>query len=339
MFLVGLSWARPLGNSNNKGNSPRNSNNCRRGGNTPNDDNNDDTLSQVKVCCRAQWYELQQVTTVGDLLQQVQQQSASSLTSRDLHTAKLLYRGKVLDNRNDKLKDYGIRNGDTIFVVPENYRFKAHEALAIFLEMMAKEDNNSNKNMEDDSVPSPLAKLFAHFQEQGLADYFRSWDDLLLHVHRDEIKHVIRTEVDLAYHRLRMLWEKPTFRQALANPGAIEAYRQVLASHLPPSIQKDLPPTTKQVLHNPQIWQKHVLRWTEGFLRFGDLVLDSLLDIVLDVVQGAGQSTTSALSSQFTSSRTSSSQQQPPHDHYQPTMEDPTMANQMLFELSESEDN
>lgn len=338
---MGSSWAIPLGN----GNKP-NARNYRRRGSEPTgrddgnkDDDDDESLSLVKVSCRDQWYQVHHVTTVSDLLQDVQRQS-SSLNAKDLQTAKLLYRGRVLEKPNDKLKEYGIRDGDTIFMVTENYRFRPHEVLAIFLEMMAR---------EDDGVGSPLAKLFAHFQEHGIPNYFhQTWDTTgspRPNLQRDQISHFIRAAIDLGYHRIRLFWERPSFRQALANPVPMEAYRLVIANHLPPSIQKELSPSTKQLLENPQVWRKQLLKWTEAFLRLGDLVLDGLLDIVLDVVQGAGTRSTgtgtgtttgnSALSSQFSTSSRSS----PNHDHYEPTMEDPFMANQMLFELSESEDD
>lgn len=421
----------PLGNSNNNNNnhsrrSRRRGRNGGGGGGGDNGTNNnsgngngndggddDNVLSLIHVSFRDEWYQLEGVATMADVLEQLPRQSRQSSSSsskftnnnnnnnnsnndnapstsiihpKDLVNAKLLYRGKILEQppqpsqqKNNNiilLKQAGIKEGDRIFVVPENYRFRPHEALAIFLEMMAREEeeqeeesstssgNNgsSSGNTSSSHKTPPLAKMVSQWQENGGSDFFQWWWSSFIanssnpnnSLQRDQIAQTIRSSVDLGYHRLRMLWERPSFRQAMKNPKGLEAYRKVLVHHLPKSIQKELSPSTRQFLSSPQAWKNQILKVTEAFLQLGDVILDGLLDIVLDVVQGAGgrgrnnnnnraaaaagQQPPQSLSSQFTSSRRTTTQQQH-HDHYEPDMEDPSMANQMLFELSESEED
>jgi hypothetical protein len=355
--------------NNSGGNDINNNNGGGGGGDGGGDGDDDDVLSAITVFCRDEWYQLQHVSTFQDVLEQLPRQS-TSLTSKDLVNAKLLFRGTVLESQTSaksaspstqqqtRLKQAGIREGDTVFVVPENYRFRPHEALAVFLEMMAKDESPNNTTNKKGKSSSPLAKLIEKWQEHVGGDAIRWWLQSLQSSHfleREQMSQRIRSAVDLGYHRLRMVWERPSFRHALRNnPNLMEPYRKVICHHLPKSIQQELSPTTKQFLQNPQAWRDQVLQLTEGILRLGDLILDGLLDIVLDVVQGAGArggrgasssgsntqdtNTNTNLSSQYAASLTSSSQQSY-HDNYEPGMEDPSMANQMLFELSESEED
>jgi hypothetical protein len=62
------------------------------------------------------------------------------------------------------------------------------------------------------------------------------------------------------------------------------------------------------------------------------------LDIVLDIVQGAGRNRQDSLSGQFARAYDTSSSSTT-SAAYHPAMEDPFIANQMLYELSESEDD
>jgi hypothetical protein len=69
---------------------------------------------------------------------------------------------------------------------------------------------------------------------------------------------------------------------------------------------------------------------TTGILRLGDVILDGVLDILLDVLKGAGNS-----------SKRDGSAAGYHRDGYafpDATLDDPSEANNLLYELSESED-
>lgn len=325
-MLLGVCTSTPYGNNNSNNNRGKDR---RRGGNSNNQEKknggDDDTLDWLKVACRDEWYQVHQVTTMGDVLHQLERIS-SSLTRKDLTNAKLLYRGKVLEDLGVKLKEQGLQSGDMVICVTQDYKFRLHEVLAMTLEIMSKELEDDHQNEKN-----PFPKLIEYIRDHGMSwDYWKAyWDHVVPLIDKHQISHAIRTTVDLSYHRLRMVWERPAFRRALSQPGPLlETYRKVLAHHLPKSIQKELSPSTKKCLSDPDEWKRRVQHVLEGLLKLGDVILDGMLDVVLDVVQGAGKASASSLSSKFSR----------PHDKYEPNMEDPAQANQMLFELSESED-
>ena len=312
----------------------------------------------IQVSCRDEWYPMEHCVTVGDVLTELKRrqppgssdpsttpttannnkarwrmnlspsssQQQQQQQQNQNHRAKLIVRGKILEDPKSILKEQGVRNGDTILVVTENQPLKPHEALAMFLEMIAGENGGA-----------PLAQLMEHWKEHDLGDYLLP---LLLPdniMDATQISQALRKAVDWGYHRLRSWWERPDFRMRLLQPE-LEIYRKVLKRHLPPTVQKELSPAAKQILQSPEAWQQQIGKAGQTILQFGDVVLDGLLDIVLDIVQGAAgrnKLPEDSLSGQF--SRTSGSSSS--STYYEPFMEDPFMANQMLDELSESEDD
>ena len=251
--------------------------------------------------------------------------SSSSSQKQSNQWAKLIVRGKILEDPKSILKEQGVKNGDTILVVTDNQPLKAHDALAMFLEMIAGENGGAS-----------LAQIMELWKEHGLGDYLLP---LLLPdniMDATQISQTLRKAIDVGYHRLRSWWERPDFRKKVLQPE-MEIYRNVLKRHLPQIVQKELSPAAKHILQSPEAWQQQIGKAGQAMLNFGDVVLDGLLDIVLDIVQGAGRNKNQedSLSRQYsrTSGASSSS------THYEPTMEDPFMANQMLNELSESEDD
>ena len=82
------------------------------------------------------------------------------------------------------------------------------------------------------------------------------------------------------------------------------------------------------------------MKFSSSLFRCGDIVMDSMLQIVLDIFNGSNSaSPNAALSSVFKQSDPYGSRSPGRNlSIYDATMEDPSLANQMLFELSESED-
>jgi hypothetical protein len=254
------------------------------------------------------------VTTVEDLVARLQK--SSGIARGDLKPAKVLYQGKVLE-RKDLLRQAGVLDGANLIVVTDNYQLKGKEVLALILEML-KEDSWENRFQA--TWRSSGASLVQQIQE--------AWKEQIQYLQPSDVSNALRHSLDLSYHTLRRTWEHPMFRQSLQDPNRIEAYRQVVASHLSKKILKEIP-GAKAMVNNPEAWRKQVFKATSGFLRLGDIVLDGLLDIVLDIVKGVGKRNEMNMNPHSHSSE----QQQ-----YTPTMEDPSLANNLLFELSESED-
>jgi len=296
----------------------------------------------IRVSCRDEWYSMEHCVTVGDVLYELgRRQDNSRKRSSSPHQPKLIFHGKVLEDPKSILKEQGVKNGDTILIVTDNQPLQAHEALAMFLEMMA-----AGGETED----NPFARLMRQWRDYGMGDsvsnlFFSQEQQEQDNLTATRISHSFRNAIDLGYHRLRSWWEHPDFRKRIQYPN-LEIYRKVLQRHLPVAIQNELSPSAKHILQNQQAWQEQIGRVGYTILQFGDVVLDGLLDIVLDIVQGAARSRQdSSLSSQFSRSSSSSGEGRSPTStsgstasSYEPTMEDPFMANQMLYELSESED-
>jgi hypothetical protein len=263
---------------------------------------------------------MEHCVTVGDILTELKRRHRSDKIENS--RAKVIVRGKVLEDPKSILSEQGVRNGDTVLVVVGNQPLQPHEALAMFLEMIA-----------GDNGGVPLAKLMEQWRKQGLGAYL---PHLLPDMEAFQISQSLRNAVDLGYHRLRSWWEQPDFRRRLLQPE-LEVYRKVLKRHLPITIQKELSPAAQQILQNPEAWQQQIGKVGQTLLQYGDVILDGLLDIVLDIVQGAGRNRQDSLSGQFGKASGASPPSSPAS--YEPTMDDPFMANQMLYELSESEDD
>jgi hypothetical protein len=257
------------------------------------------------------------VSTVDELVNQLQQ--VSGLSPREIQT--ILFKGKVLE-RKALLRQLGVQDGANVIVVTENYQMKGKEVLALFLEMITEEnwENFQSKWRSHQQLNNPDSSFRAAFAEQ--------WKEARL-LQRHHVSDFIRNSLDLSYHTLRASWEHPTFRRSLSDPMRIEAYRKVVANHLSKRILSDIP-GAKFLVEHPDAWKNQMLQLTTGILRLGDVILDGVLDILLDVLKGAGNS-----------SKRDGSAAGYYRDGYafpDATLDDPSEANNLLYELSESED-
>jgi hypothetical protein len=144
---------------------------------------------------------------------------------------------------------------------------------------------------------------------------------------RQDVSNFLKNSLDLSYHRLRAVWDFPFFRSALTDPIRIEVYRKVVANHLSKKILSDIP-GAKQLVESPEAWRRELLKFTSALIRIGDVVLDGVLDLLLDVLKGAGK----------TSMPGTTTENRKEFGNWEPEMDDPSLANNLLFELSESED-
>jgi hypothetical protein len=87
------------------------------------------------------------------------------------------------------------------------------------------------------------------------------------------------------------------------------------------------------LIENPETWRHQILKLASVIIRTGDAILDGVLDVLLDVLKGAGKSKSGSEHAYTTNPRSF-----PTESQIDPAMEDPAKANDLLFELSESED-
>ena len=195
--------------------------------------------------------------------------------------------------------------------------------LALILEIMSNEERWN--------------RLKAAFNREGHAEAYREMWNELKHLTPKQVSDTLRNSLDMSYHRLRALWEVPLFKNALTDPLRIEAYRKVLLNHLSKQILKDL--KLQSVLNNPQEFRNQFLKVTSTLVRAGDVFLDGVLDVLLDILKGAGRNPQNMASSAYFPKTNNNDNSNGAFGVWEPEMDDPSVANSLLFELSESEDD
>jgi hypothetical protein len=270
-------------------------------------------VKNLQVTCRDRVYTIDNVGTVEDLIDQLRRESGINLD--DMKAGKVLYKGRILEKK-DPLRTVGVNDGSTIMVVTDNYKMKGKEFLALFLNMMSEDQWNRFHNKIQENPGS-------------LADFLAEWKEAQ-YVKRDDVSNFLRNGLDIAYHALKTWWTQPNFRLSLIDPERIESYRKVVSLHLNKKILNDI--GAKKVVESPEKWRKNVLNFTSRFIQVGDTILDGILDLLLDILKGAGRTTaaTNTHRNSFCSPKNTDAE-------IPPTMDDPFLANNLLFELSESE--
>lgn len=275
-------------------------------------------VRNIKVSFRDNVYTIDDVTSVEELVARLGKESGISKKEMKSGKYKFFYKGKFLD-RDDLLRQAGVRDGSNIFVVTENHPVKFRDALALVLE----------------SLDEELWEKFRHSLQKekhvSFHDLLTEWKEIQ-YLTRQDVTSFLRNGLDIYYHSLRAWWENPLFRMTITDPDQIEKVRKIISMHLS---QKILGPIATKLVHNPEMWRKQVLEISSAFIRLGDTFLDGLLDLLLDVLNGAGKTTAAA--------RTRDAAGIHLNSHYQNdisttiTLDDPSLANNLLFELSESE--
>lgn len=266
-------------------------------------------LKSLQVSCQNKVYQCYDCNTVEDVLNQIQQKSG--ITRDDVKAGKVLYKGKILENR-DILRQVGVTDGSLVLVVTGNYKMQGMDYLSLFLSLMS-EDGWERFYRKIQEENGSLANFLVELKE---ATYLT----------REDIANFLRNGLDLTYHALRASWENPNFRSSLSDPQRIEAYRKVVSLHLSKKILSDI--GAKKIVESPEKWHRLISRFTSSVIRTGDVILDGVLDLLLDVLKGAGKTA----AAENTHKRANYSADKAPN-----TMEDPYLANNLLFELSESE--
>jgi len=274
-------------------------------------------VRNLQVVCRNQVYVISDVSTVDELVDRLQRDSGISRS--EILSCRVIHKGNVLE-KNTSLRKAGIHDGSSVIVVTDNYRLKGKEALAIFLEMISEDSWD---------------KMKKQMKERGETidfDGFREiWKDSK-YIKRQQVAEALRNSLDLSYRMLRGGWEHPAFRSALYDTDRIEAYRQVIDKHLSKKILGELP-GAKSLVSDAEAWRRQISKITSVVIRAGDTILDGVLDVLLDVLKGAGKISPGSEYSYATNPN-----KFPTESQIDTTMEDPFKASDLLFELSESED-
>lgn len=314
-------------------------------------------VKNLHVTFRGQTYTIpHSVTTVGELTERFEEISGIKLKNDDddfdnhnnmskgsgydaVDNAGLIWKGRLL-TLDQTLSEAGIQNGDKVLLVPGQKNGVGLDALAMFVFMMS------------DAIDKALTKL-RQDKPEVLESFKEAWDSLssdvrnshgLSKFNRKTVADELRNGFDRAYHRLRSSWEHPAFRRSLHDPERIETYRKIISANLSSDLLNQSSSKLKRAVSSPDVWRTEFIKATSILIKLGDTVLEAILDLLLDVLKGKSSG---SYSSQYMS-------QSSPESHVEidgldksssssttttAAMDDPSIANDLLYELSESEDD
>ena len=277
----------------------------------------------------------------------------------------IIWKGQIL-KPDDSLIKAGIKNGDHVMILPDEKETKATDMLAVYLFLLS-----SNEKAIEDAITKIKQEQPESFEQ--MEEMFHSFRDNIQHLKKQDVVDNLRTNFDLAYHRIRSVWEHPSLRQSLHDPDRIENYRKIISQNLSRTKflnnnnNKQSPNNNRlqNAINSPEIWKKEFTKFVAKAIRVGDTILEGILDLLLDVLKGKGSSSSSSSSNanrnnSYYSTSSSLHQQDGAAgmssasspwtsaaanahttlaDTFTDEMEDPSLANNLLFELSESEDD
>ncbi len=286
-------------------------------------------VRNLKVTFRGKSYTIKDgVSTVAELKERFQE--VSGLTSDELD-AGIVWKGRILRDRGEELSSIGVRNGDRVMILPVATHAKGLDLLgfAIFV-----------ATQNEESLEKVLKKGAENVEE--IQEMWNDLSDKVRTLNRKDVADTLRNGFDLGYHQLRAWWESPLLRQGLHNPILIESYRQVVSTNFPPKLLAKTPSRLQKAVQSAEVWLKEFQKLTSAAIRLGDTIMDGVLDLLLDVLKQSN-------SASMYSSQTMGDQQD--SDAFRagdpdgssgttsdPRMDDPSIANNLLYELSESED-
>jgi hypothetical protein len=337
-------------------------------------------VRNIQVTFRGQTYTVREpVTTVKELTEKFEKISGKKKTpspseaslnnsnkndddsNKNKKKGMIIWKGQIL-KPDDSLIKAGIKNGDHVMILPDEKETKATDMLAVYLFLLS-----SNEKAIEDAITKIKQEQPESFEQ--MEEMFHSLRDNIQHLKKQDVVDNLRTNFDLAYHRIRSMWEHPSLRQSLHDPERIENYRKIISQNL--SRTKFLN-NNKQggsssnnnrlqnAINSPEIWKKEFTKFVAKAIRVGDTILEGILDLLLDVLKGKGSSSSNANRNNSYYSTSSQHQQDGAAgmsssssswtsaaanahttlaDTYTDEMEDPSLANNLLFELSESEDD
>ena len=108
-----------------------------------------------------------------------------------------------------------------------------------------------------------------------------------------------------------------------------------MSTNLSPNFLKRVS-SFQKVIESPELWRREFSKIATKLIKFGDTVLEGILDLLLDVLKGKGSSY-AAKQQSFSEEGDSRSPSTSTDFAVTNEMKDPSLANNLLFELSDSE--
>jgi hypothetical protein len=200
-------------------------------------------------------------------------------------------------------------------------------------------NNEQQQQQQQSRRPSqPPQNLFEWMNDSNM-DYTDLLESLRS-IHRDDVARRVRESMSVGYHRVREFWNTPAFRAGIRDAGHIETARQSILANTEAKRAIEQVPGGKELLQNRQAWQEYFQTFSDVTLTAGDAILDGLLDVLMDILKssssGGGSGSpwnSNARGGIGSDSSSSSSSVFPVSDTI-----DPSVASDVLFELSESEE-
>lgn len=302
-------------------------------------------VRNLHVTYRGQTYTIREgVSTVNELTEHFERLN-NNISNLDNHVSAkgIVWKGQIL-KPGDDLSKAGIKNGDRVMILPGDKEARAVDVLAVYLFLLS-----SNEKALDEAITKIKEEQPEMFE--SMQDISHSFWDLTSDLKRKDVADFYRTSFDSSYHKLRGWWERPSFRQGLHDPDRIENYRKVISNNLSNGfLKKYFPSSMQKAIQTPELWRREVAKVVTKAIRFGDTILEGLLDLLLDILKGKGSSAASAANNNYYGATSSPGGETAREgdvwttatnmaDSITDQMNDPSLANNLLFELSESEDD
>ena len=298
-------------------------------------------------------YNIHDVTTVSELQERLQE--VSGMNDETMWDgSQVSFRGKAL-KATDILRRVGVKEGAKIVITLPNFSEQDGSSKKKRKRGNNRKNGNNKNNKRHNgwgtSFPPPPPFSGHRFDGSSgkappsifewMKDESLDWGDVLetlRSIKREDVSSVVRDSLTRGYHQLRDFWNDPNIRDALNDPIKTEAARQMCLAN--PELRASIEgvPGGKKLLNDQQAWRQYFQTLAEVAMSAGDAILDGLLDVLIEILKG-GSSTSSSSSSQDRSvGSTAGSDGNRQDPSFQSETIDPSVASNVLFELSESED-
>jgi hypothetical protein len=275
----------------------------------------------------------------------------SSKSSKSVDAPRIVWNGRVLTDRNEALAKAGIKNGDRVLIVPGDSKTGGLDVLAMWLFMLSSHEDailgfvNLTRKRWEEQRRQQQQNSDSH--DEAAREAWTAFTEDLVHLKRTDVADSLRNGFDLAYHQLRAWWEHPSFRQRLHDPDRIENYRKVVSTNLSERVLGVSPPSLQRAVRSPEVWRKEFQRITSNVIRVGDTIMDGVLDLLLDVLKRGNSAAAGSSSSKYAAQSLGglggdaggAEAAAAAAAASDPRMDDPSLANDLLYELSESDDD
>jgi hypothetical protein len=203
---------------------------------------------------RGKTYTVEDVTTVSELQERIQEIAGAN------ETGQVLFQGKELEPT-DILRRVGVKEGATLILVP-----------------------SSSSETEAETPPN----FKDAFDQMDISD----WQDLLGHinnVNKEEVSTWLREGFGSMYDEMKKHWLDPKYRKVIEDPKKIEAARILIVNNKQLRDAIEEVAGGKELLKSQKKFREYVLKLNSVAIQAGDAIFDGVLEVLLDVLKGAGK--------------------------------------------------